>query len=240
MTTKILIGAPTTRSKEYCFNEFIQGIKNQSHTKYDIVVAISHEEKDYQDELKKRGLKVIEWSGDVKAKIERIVNARNIIRKFFLKGGYDYLLWIDSDIVLPPNAVEKLLSHEKELVTGVYAGRLSVENTTQILPVLYGLTDDPEFAGQYSMDAVLGDDFFEIAAAGLGCCLVKRNVLEKVNIRYYKDTMAGEDIAFFEDSRKAGFKAYADTSVKCRHMEADGVLEVAARDEETSYSFKIG
>ena len=57
----------------------------------------------------------------------------------------------------------------------------------------------------------------EAITCGLGCVLIKKNVLEKVEFRHDKEKSPWDDVWFCEDSRKEGFKVYVDTSVKCKH-----------------------
>jgi glycosyltransferase involved in cell wall biosynthesis len=62
---------------------------------------------------KKRGMELFipcSYSVDV---------ARNNIAKYAKDHKFDYIFWVDSDIILPKDALMKLLSHDKDIVSGV-------------------------------------------------------------------------------------------------------------------------
>ena len=42
---------------------------------------------------------------------------RNYIRNYFLKGDYDYLFWIDSDVMVNPDTLKRLLNWNKDCVS---------------------------------------------------------------------------------------------------------------------------
>ena len=48
-----------------------------------------------------------------------IYSARNEICRQALKDNYDYVLWLDSDMVFPPETIAKLLADGKNIVTGL-------------------------------------------------------------------------------------------------------------------------
>ena len=41
--------------------------------------------------------------------LDRICAAREILRKYFIHSGYKQALWVDSDIILPPETPEVLM-----------------------------------------------------------------------------------------------------------------------------------
>ena len=74
-----------------------------------------------------------------------------------------------------------------------------------------------EFAKRLSFNEVPENELIETITCGLGCVLIKRNVLEKVKFRYDKEKSPWDDVWFCEDARKEGFKVYLDTGVRCKH-----------------------
>ena len=64
--------------------------------------------------------------------------------------------------------------------------------------------------------------FGEIAACGLGFCLIKCSVI-KTMFKYYKSLFepkwgVGEDIAFCMRARRLGYKTFIDRDVKLGHI----------------------
>lgn len=146
--------------------------------------------------------------------------ARNVIAKHFLKSRATHLLFIDSDMLLPQGILERLLAHNKDVVSALYFGRT--------LPW-------PMFQVKKGNKLVVLERFpkntlFKADSVGLGACLVKRKVIEKVNeslgenepmfkFTYRgKAPIVGEDTNFCEKVREAGFKIFVDTGLEVKHF----------------------
>lgn len=62
---------------------------------------------------------------------------RNAITQQALDGNSDYLFWIDTDMIFPPNSLRRLMKHDKPIAGCTYA--------TKIPPhVILGRPKDPE------------------------------------------------------------------------------------------------
>ena len=142
----------------------------------------------------------------------QVDQVRNLIADWVIKG-YDYLFAVDHDISFPTDTLKKLLSHDKDLVSGVYIQR----NPHDHIIELYDHT------GRITIDR-LGNGIIPIKACGFGCVLVKKHVFESVGypqFRYHdaldhKDTFS-EDHDFCKKAIEKGFKLFADTTVRCDH-----------------------
>jgi hypothetical protein len=143
--------------------------------------------------------------------IERIANIREATRKEFLKSDCSHLFFLDADIIPPVACIEKLASHRAAIATGIYPLR----DFSQIhLPALTeGKTGKPLFGAPYVQRSV--DGF------GMGCMLIRRDVLEKTEFRQGADlSKLGEDYGFCVDS---GHKVLVDPAVSCWHVHSNGV-----------------
>ena len=226
---KILIGCPTSDYKRYCLNEYAAGLKSLTHP-HDILLADNSETEQYAKEIAAAGIPVIKDQFYPSAR-KRIVESRNILRKRVLDEGYDCFLSLEQDIIPPPDVIERLLAHRKDIVSGIYyidqfmadeAG-----NRRQLFfPVLYTWTErspegkdlDYEHMKYLLPEEVEQPRLIEVKAAGVGCLLIRRKVLEKVQFRYEKQSSGFDDVFFCRDAISSGFRIYADTGVKCRHL----------------------
>ena len=209
---KILVGCPTSEHKAYCLKEYLEGVKNINYS-VDFVLVDNSENDEYYNKLKDLGVKVIKGKYFENAR-DRVIYSRNILRKYCLDNNYDYFLSLEQDVVPPKDVIEKLLKHEKDIVCGLYF-YLGDDDKT-LLPMVW-VHHGGEFAKRLSFDEVPENKLIETITCGLGCVLIKKNVLEKVEFRYNKEKSPWDDVWFCEDSRKEGFKVYVDTSVKCKH-----------------------
>ena len=140
----------------------------------------------------------------------------------FLKTDCEYLLWIDDDVVPPPDALSKMMSHE---VDGVSATCFCVrpDDNGVILPYPVVMKDNPngEFNIYYPQKPL-----DEIDACGGGCVLVKRAVYEhpEMKIPYQHQIRENGELGMTCDfnvwrrAKKLGFKLYVDGTVYCSHI----------------------
>lgn len=153
--------------------------------------------------------------------------ARNVACMRALEGGFSHLFFLDSDVIPPPDAVLKLLAHDKPVISGMYCRRSPPHG----VPVMI---KDGVWVTQFEKDSVIEVDY-----VGAGCLLIRRDVLERLPpIREGKHWFSwqvdlngivspgenlSEDFAFNLQCRKTlGIPTLVDTSIKCLHL---GVAE---------------
>ena len=134
--------------------------------------------------------------------------SRNMLAKEAINQKAEYILWVDSDMILPEDALTKLLSHKKDIVSAAYAFKdinsqdliaFSIDNKRMPYSSIDGLT--------------------EVGGIGFGCCLTKTSVFDKIDFPYFVfGEDYGEDIYFCRKVNKAGIKIYLDPDVKCGHI----------------------
>ena len=142
--------------------------------------------------------------------------SRNLIAKYAEQNGYDYIFWVDSDIIVPKDALIKLLSHNKDVVSGVYAykilgGKNSVAK--RFSPDKEDFYEDIQIKEIKEHDGLMKVDGF-----GFGCVLTKTEVFKNIGYPWFIYTQdMGEDIFFCRKAQNAGYELYLDTSVLCGH-----------------------
>lgn len=142
--------------------------------------------------------------------------ARNEIMKKFLDTDFNYLLFIDSDMIWEPDSLERLyalIQHPLvDIATGIYFTKGEPH-----LPVIKKLDLD---AGCYNIYISWGNQPFEIDGAGMGFMLIKRKVIETMKPPYCTwDGGFAEDLNFCLKVKKdCGFKIWAEPLVKLGHI----------------------
>lgn len=94
-------------------------------------------------------------------------DGRNAIVRDFLRSDCDALVFIDADVSWDPDALVKLIKHDRDIVAGVYPKRT---------------LHDPKFPVMTIPGSVLqadADGLVEVAGAPTGFMKIKRHVLEK-------------------------------------------------------------
>lgn len=143
-----------------------------------------------------------------------IDQSRNqIVTKFLIdQPEGTHILFLDTDVLLPPNAVETLLSVNQPIVSGLIV---------QKMPPFYPLMnvriapDTYRFAIKWPENQVIAVD-----AIGMGACLIRRDTLQKFGPPWF--SFAGrqsEDYYFCEHAqREVGYQILVDTRVVAGHI----------------------
>jgi len=151
-----------------------------------------------------------------KKAMDRLVSARNAIREYAIKKNYDYLLFIDADIIAPPNTLTKLISDKKDIITALCI-ILNQPNGNPI-PSAKIYKDGLYYA--FPADKIDGD-LYEVDLIGFGCVLISKKILKRFKIVCERDESGklykSEDCCFSEDLKKANIPIYFDTSIKTIH-----------------------
>lgn len=154
-------------------------------------------------------------------------------RDLVLAGGFDALLIVESDMIIPPDALRKLAAIEGDIALGLYVHRhwdtvQACRPNAQLWPrsanptISAWVSDHPE-----QWRAAWGR-VIQVAGSGLGCILIHRRVLESLQFRLHdfggKWIPADADTYFHDDAANAGFSIFCDLSVVCGHKTPDGAI----------------
>ncbi|MEK6964306.1 MAG: hypothetical protein AABX70_07815 [Nanoarchaeota archaeon] len=223
MTSKILVGCPTCDLYEYCLEDYAHSVRNLHAPPYEIVLADNSKNNEFLHQLQLKGFTALKAPWHESAK-ERIVQSRNVLRKMVLDQKYEWFFSVEMDVVVPQGAIERLLKHKEKIVAGLYYTRQPDEkNQVKMLPVAQCFEKEKKWDKLRfpTTEELKSKKPIPVAYTGLGCLLIHRSVLEKVEFRYKKtkDGEGGFDDAWFGfDAWKAGFKVMLDPTLKCEHL----------------------
>lgn len=173
----------------------------------------------------------------------------NKARAVALAGDYDAMVSIEADMIVPADTIQKLLDTEADIAYGLYVWRYDARrwNTYHTVDLFGGwsISVDPEKA-----KAAWGT-VQDVAGLGMGCTLIRRNVLEQTDFRLYDgredwisnrvidaSNRAGLTIdpfrprlgMFCDDwllaiiAQHHGFSQRADLSLVCGHIDGERVF----------------
>ncbi|MBI2105752.1 hypothetical protein HYT56_02860 [Candidatus Woesearchaeota archaeon] len=211
MNQKILVGCPTSDYHEYALKEYAEAVKNLTYKNYDILLVDNSKDDSYLKKLKSFGLPAINGPWYESAK-KRIITSRDILREEAIQGNYNFLLSLEQDVIPPKDIIENLLKHKQDIVSALYF----MPNNTSLIPML-AIKEKNQYGYVPFNYADKNNNTIKVNYAGLGCILISRRVLEKIEFRI--DEKPGFDDWFFcKDAEKEGFKIFADLSIKCKHL----------------------
>ena len=138
-----------------------------------------------------------------------IVNQRDQLADMALEAGSSHILWLDSDMMFPPDTVERLLSHDVGIVAGNYVTRQYPHKTvayTEMHNWHSYLINDPDDDVLVSVDAV-----------GMGCMLVRTDIVKAMSLPRFQTVWVeesqdhmGEDFYFCQQARALGSTIWID------------------------------
>lgn len=135
--------------------------------------------------------------------ISLLTRSRNVIVKNFLdETNAEWLLMMDTDQILSVEAFDKLINaanSERKVVSAlIFAAFWTDNDELRPVPVIYQNSEN----GPVPWDNYPDDSIVEIAAAGTGCLIIHRSVLEQ--IRKEANENQGADWAWFQDGAIGG------------------------------------
>lgn len=152
-------------------------------------------------------------------------HARNTGCLKLLELGWEWLYFLDDDVIPPNDVLIKLMSHNKPIVSGVYYRRYAPLAPVMLLESENG--SGPQWITQYPENSLIKVDY-----VGSGCLLIHRSVLEslpplsnrchwfewrcdRTDLTHLEKT--SEDFTFCKHARNHGFEIFVDTSIQCIH-----------------------
>ena len=143
------------------------------------------------------------------------------------KLDYDYLMWIDSDMVFTPEHFKALLDMNKDMASGIYKMADQVQYATVEKYNTQEYKDNGKFT--FLNDEILTNkpNIFPVEYTGFGCMLIKKGVIESMEYPWFRpewmnfgngiEDFTSEDVGFCINVKKKGYKIYVNKKVHIGH-----------------------
>ncbi len=145
----------------------------------------------------------------------------------------DWLLWVDSDIVLNEESLNILFSHADKktapVISGVYfIMKENLDTLPTPIPCIFLKTENKNEVEH--IHPLPENQFLKIDHAGMGIVLMHRSIIKKIRLKYKQGiplfaeinesigNFISEDIMFFNKLRECGVAVYTHTSALFQHM----------------------
>lgn len=157
-----------------------------------------------------------------------IYDSRNLLSLRAMQENYDYVLWVDSDMICHPGSLMTLLddmnTHNTRMISGLYVKRKIPSE-----PVIYERVREPitDKDGHIVRDIHAytnypKDDVFNVEGCGFGFVLTDtsllKNVWDKFGPAFSPFPWAGEDISFCYRVNLLGDQIMCDSRVRLGHV----------------------
>ena len=136
-------------------------------------------------------------------------HARNVAVRCALEHEFDELLFLDDDVIVPPDAYERLHSAQKDIIGALYWTRHA-----PIQPVMLGPGD-------------INGDLLRVDRVGTGCLLIQTRIFKTLPEPWFEwrldrtdlpeEQRVSEDWYFCDHAQDHGFEIWCDTGCECEH-----------------------
>lgn len=153
---------------------------------------------------------------------QNILYLLTLARERLLSGDYTHLLCLEDDMVVPPDALDKLLAVGSPVAYSLYCWRRGPPHLWSVYRRL-----DEDGGASWSDDephtvAAMAQrgEVIDVAGVGLGCTLIDRATVEAIPWRLAGNGgRASCDWYFAVDCQRAGIRQRAHLGVQCGHLQ---------------------
>ena len=254
---RVLVGSPVYQKPEI-LDAFLNSLKNLNRNTIHIDYMFVDDNIDEKSskllaEFKREESKVIirlgneqgvyvcneeshHWDDDLMLKV---ANYKNSIIDYAIENNYDYLFFIDSDLILHPNLIEHLKIANKDIVSEIFWSQWHKDRPLEPNVWLFDEYDlVPKRLGENLSEKEMGlrqikflnqlriPGLYEVGGLG-ACTLISRDALvEGVNFKSIKNlTIHGEDRFFCIRAAVLGIDLFVDTYYPAYHIYREENLE---------------
>lgn len=145
------------------------------------------------------------------------VSRERIVEKAILEK-YDYVFFLDSDMVIQPAVLKNLLKADKDMITA-----LAFMRSPPYSPCIYDVIRvGAPGENQIHQPRNWEDDIIEVDGCGAACLLVRTKVFDDVRKKhglcFTPGMYLGEDLSFCVRARQLGYKIFCDTRERVGHL----------------------
>ena len=145
-----------------------------------------------------------------------VYHAREVMVRSALESNHDYVFFLDSDMLVQPDILPRLMEHDVDIVSG-----MAFKRAMPYSPCFYEQCEYND--GNINVEPYRSwesGQLMEVAGVGMACTLIKTDVFRSMNPPLFlpMHEEIAEDLAFCIRAREAGYKIYVDTNINAGHL----------------------
>tara|TARA_R110002096_G_scaffold63690_4_gene155996 strand:- start:8078 stop:8791 length:714 start_codon:yes stop_codon:yes gene_type:complete len=222
---KILIAAPQSDVKDYCFEQWLLNVRQLDYPKdrIEILLVDNSDTDKYSEYMRSQGIKVIREEKKGRGIIETLASCHQVCADYALDNGFDFLLHLETDVFPPPHSLLDMVNVGEPVVGSLY--HIYDGSYRQL-----SLQIEPKFPLKgylkaYSVISGCGehlkDKLLQVMSGALGCTLIHSEVLKTIKFRSVDGQDHHPDTWFSVDLKINGIPFYVHTEVFCEHRNKD-------------------
>ena len=144
--------------------------------------------------------------------------ARNNIAKIAMAHGYDYVLMVDSDTMIPADTLDLMLDPPADVVLGVCPRKNTKDGKSAIVKLNSHYYHDNYYYSE------LPEGRTRVKGGGCACALVKTTVFNVIDYPFFNYvtkedwSTLSEDYYFCQQCTNYGIEIWMDPRVRCGHL----------------------
>lgn len=145
--------------------------------------------------------------------------ARNVIADEAMDYNFDYVLMVDSDMIIPSDALVKMLRDPVDLCLGCYPRKNTADGTFELSKL-----SNKDYVDMFHYDELANlTGKIDVKGGGFGCALIRVECMRALPrplfryVEYDNGDLLSEDNYFCGHMHDAGFRVQADADVMCGH-----------------------
>jgi hypothetical protein len=148
----------------------------------------------------------------------KVPDARNFIVNKAIEENFDYIFFVDDDVLIPRNSLVKLIHHKADIVGGFYYRKYYPLESV-------GMHVDKDDCPVPIENFEIGDIIHNTLVLPSGITLIKTDVFKKINAPWYKTCTIQNRPTITEDTficqiiRDLGYDIITDTGVQGIHID---------------------
>jgi hypothetical protein len=224
-TSNVLLACPVSNYKNYIFWDWLEHIKKLSYP-VDFIFVDNSKDDLFSNKIKAAGFKCIHLNPDFDDYSKRysIAASMDYIRAYAVIQKYDYLFSLECDIFPPLDIIERLIKIDNPVSSALYFTNYGAKSQLMVMRL-----EKPEFGPSTISRILTTDESFlftdgtikNVYGAGLGCTLIKNEVLQNIRFRVIPEQHTHHDVIFANDLYKRQIPVKVDTSIICKHVNSD-------------------
>lgn len=219
---RVLIATLYDDLKTYCLKQFTEGVKRLNPQADKMVFVID----------RKKAIPILRYlfpdtailtMESYEDMLDAVGNGRNMVIDYARKNKFDYLFFLDADIVCHPRAIKMLIDINEGISGGLVCRRC--EPYTGMRPWFNNYKKNVNRTGWCPKSDFQPNEIIDVDWTGNDCMMVSKEVFNGQHYRWKTTSpREAEDFSFCQDATKRGFKVKIHTSVWTEHIGLWGIF----------------
>ena len=141
---------------------------------------------------------------------ENVTHQHNRARRFALDNGYDALLSIEADMVVPADTISRLIDCDADIAYGLYVFRQKLKRWSAYNTLTLWGGESVSLNHNGSGARAAWGKIVDVAGLGMGCTLICRKVLERFEFRLHDGRHSWIQEEYAADFKTLGLDPYQE------------------------------